>query len=89
MKIGMSWFNNDPAMPEPARIAEAADYYARKYGSVPNRVYIHPRQGIPEGDLSVIVGGQAVVILVKHSISIMPNHYWIGLDGDKKDGSNG
>ena len=82
MLIGMLWFNNDSTMAEPAKIAAAVKYYLNKYGIAADLVYVHPAQGVPAGDLNL----GSTCVTIKHSRSVMPNHYWIGrLNGKVPD----
>lgn len=71
MHVGMLWFDNNPKMELSQKIEGAAYYYENKYGKRPNCCYVHP--AMP--DLDRIDG-----IEVKRSRSILPNHFWLGID---------
>ena len=76
MNIGMLWFDQDPKKSMQAKIIEAADYYRKKYGQVPNTCFI------PVKETPLQVG----VITARPWRSIMPGHLWIGCE--VKSGSN-
>jgi hypothetical protein len=74
MKIGMLWFDNDPKADLKTKIGRAAAYYKQKYGSTSNLCFVHPSM-LP-GTTTLQIGGVAV----KHNRSILPNHFWIGVE---------
>ncbi len=71
MKIGMLWFHK-PANTD--ALNEAVEYYAQKYGERPNTVFVNPKD---VGTISEIAGLQ-----VRQSRSILPFHFWIGVDAE-------
>lgn len=76
MKIGMLWFDNNPRMGLHDKIAKARDYYRTKYGKVANMVFVHP---------SMTQGNDGPMEYeVRTSQSIMPNHFWVGVDADAR-----
>ena len=89
MDIGMLWFDSDPKT-EPARkIERAVAYYQKKYGRNPTLCYVHPSmmlafQGtrtetvLPESPANYIRAGG---VEVRQNRSILPNHFWIGVNG--------
>jgi hypothetical protein len=85
MNFGMLWFDNDPKSGLDAKIERAAHYYRDKYGKVPNVCFVHPKvleavspgsndQG--ESRLTTREG-----IEVRPNRSILPNHFWLGVNG--------
>ena len=86
MNIGMLWFDNDQKTDLKQRVERAADYYARKYGKKPNLCFVHPsmlpqpgnnvstKNDYPDGNY------QAGQIEVRPSASLLPNHFWIGVE---------
>lgn len=72
MIIGMLWFDNSPADSLAVKVQRAADYYARKYGRTPTACYTHPTGLAAQ---TVIAG-----VTIKPNRSVMPNHYWIGVE---------
>lgn len=71
MKTGMLWFDNDPKAQLSEKVRRAADYYAKKYGQVPNICFVHPS----------MVGEEIVrtkSLEVRPSGLVLPNHFWIG-----------
>jgi hypothetical protein len=83
----MLWFDNDPKAEIDAKIRRAADYYHNKYGVTPNLCFIHPTMlpntaqagdGPPQGRDEKLRSGN---IEVRTSRSVLPNHFWIGVNG--------
>ena len=92
MNIGMLWFDNDQKADISVKIERAATYYQNKYGKLPNLCYIHPsmvankRQinpGAENATPSVIRAGNVEVRLTK---SVLPNHFWIGINTSNGNG---
>lgn len=80
MDVGMLWFDNDKERDLTTKVMRAADYYRQKYGNVPNLCYVHPNMlpVIKEGDNKKVMAGQ---IEVRSTTSVLPNHFWIGVNG--------
>ena len=76
MKVGMLWFDNDAARALDEKIRRAAIYYQKKYGREPSVCYIHPSM-LPNGASAPNNGA----IRVQPAPWILPNHYWLGLNG--------
>jgi hypothetical protein len=74
MNIGMLWFDGDQSRSLDERIQRAAAYYHHKYGRAPNLCFIHPQ--CTAADQSAALAG----LRVKPSASVMPDHFWIGLE---------
>jgi hypothetical protein len=73
MKIGMLWFDNDPKADIKVKIERAASYYRNKYGQSPNLCFVHP---------SMIIGSANKLreIEIRENRSVLPNHFWIGIN---------
>ncbi len=71
MQTGMMWFDNDPKKNISLRVAEAAQYYLHKYGSVPTTCLVNPAM-LPGGEMRISD------VDLKPAKWIMPNSYWIG-----------
>jgi hypothetical protein len=93
MNIGMLWFDNDPKSEFNTKVQQAATYYHNKYGRTPNVCFVHPSMlgdenklddESQDGETSTPKSGD---LLVKTSPSVLPNHFWIGVNG--KNGSSG
>ena len=85
MNIGMLWFDNDPKTDLQQRVERAANYYARKYGKHPNLCFVHPTM-LPqkaatasnqEPSTNPLKAGK---VEVRPSTSLLPNHFWIGIE---------
>ena len=74
MNIGMLWFDEDPSMSLPSRVERAASYYQEKFGRQPNTCVLHPRT------LGEIDPNTFMVVKVKTSIKVLPEHFWMGLE---------
>jgi hypothetical protein len=68
----MLWFDNDSKTELSNKVAQAADYFRKKYGQDPNLCFVHP---------SMISGEQvkAGKVSVCANQTIIPNHFWIGV----------
>ncbi len=81
MNIGMLWFDNDPKAEIDTKIKRAADYYHNKYGVIPDLCVIHPSMvgsgALPSQEEKMRSGN----IEVRTSRSVLPNHFWIGVNG--------
>ena len=78
MIIGMMWFDNDPKKTLDAKVLQAADYYKRKYGSMPDTCLVNPKNlpdSSPQGEPAR--AGRITILPLR---SIMPGHLWIGLE---------
>ena len=72
MDIGMLWFDNDPKLDLPGKVAKAAAYYQHKYGEEPTLCFVHPSM---LAEQKVKTGGVAVC----SNNTVQPNHFWIGV----------
>jgi hypothetical protein len=87
MNIGMLWFDNDPKVNLDTKIERAALYYARKYGRNPTLCFVHPSMlgntnpkneaASPALQKRELIGGS---IEVRSNRSVLPNHFWIGIN---------
>ena len=82
MNIGMLWFDNDPTTDLGSKVKQAAAYYNQKYGKSPNLCFVHPcmlsEEETRSGDIAIKTNG-----------SVLPNHFWIGINGGTNGASNG
>lgn len=77
MNIGMLWFDNDPKTDFSIKIERAASYYREKYGKKPNVCFVHPSMlQAPSSDKN-----NRCEIEVRTTKSVLPNHFWIGING--------
>lgn len=81
MNIGMLWYDNDPKAEMIVKIERAASYYRQKYGKAPNVCFIHPSMLHIENTESTPRPMKAGGIEVRTSRSVLPNHFWIGVNG--------
>ena len=70
MKIGLMWFDNSDQKCLSDKIREAAAFYFKKYGKVANCAWVNPKES----------GESPENIECIKSNSILPFHYWIGVD---------
>jgi hypothetical protein len=88
MNIGMLWFDNDPKAEITAKIERAATYYRNKYGKAPNLCFVHPSMVQTEPEKAADSPAEARspyptkngAIEVRTSRSVLPNHFWIGVN---------
>jgi hypothetical protein len=81
MNIGMLWFDNDPKTEINIKIERAAVYYREKYGKRPNVCFVNPsmiKSSIAPEPNQPILSGE---IELRTSKSVLPNHFWIGVNG--------
>ena len=84
MNIGMLWFDNDPKAEITLKIERAAAYYHQKYGRIPNLCFIHPSM-LNNGSHQPAAGrAKNGNIELRTSRSVLPNHFWIGVNGSAK-----
>lgn len=81
MNIGMLWFDNDPKAEMTIKIERAASYYRKKYGKAPNVCFIHPSMLHLESSETSTSPVKAGGVEVRTSRSVLPNHFWIGVNG--------
>jgi hypothetical protein len=80
MNIGMLWFDNDNKADLATKIQRAASYYHTKYGKAPNLCLVNPKT---LGMDSWKGNG----IEVKATRSVLPNHFWLGVNNQAKPAS--
>lgn len=77
MDIGMLWFDDSKeSMQE--KVSQAVTFYQGKFGETPTHCLVHPSTlgGNPEG----LISG----VKVRKARTVMPNHYWIGVEETSK-----
>ncbi len=87
MNVGMLWFDNDPKTDLFTKIEHAAEYYRKKYGKRPNVCFIHPSMApsqlsTEESQVEATVVFKSGDLEVRTTRSVLPNHLWIGVNGD-------
>lgn len=82
MAIGMLWFDNSPGDDLPIKVKRAADYYRGKYGRMPTVCFVHPTMvsGAEPGEATQVNEIMSDGIRIKKNRSIMPNHFWMGVE---------
>jgi hypothetical protein len=88
MNIGMLWFDNDPKTELASKVKRAASYYRDKYGDKPTVCFVHPsmlplQSGNGNGsdaEKAFIASG----VEVRGNQTVLPNHFWIGVNGSAK-----
>ena len=72
MNTGMLWFDNDPKTDLATKIAQAAAYYQKKYGRIPDVCFVHPSM-LQDGETKA--GG----LELKPNRVVRPHHLWLGM----------
>jgi hypothetical protein len=80
MNIGMLWFDNDPKVGLDLKIKRAASYYRHKYGAAPTLCFVHPSM-VGNGNGNTKKGLVTAGVEVKTTPTVLPNHFWIGVNG--------
>lgn len=92
MNIGMLWFDNDAKENFDTKVARAADYYQKKYGKSPTLCFVHPSMLPVKNSTNNGNNGTtskqdkqkpyfAGRVEVRSNQSVLPNHFWIGVNG--------
>lgn len=95
MNLGMLWFDNDPKATLDSKVERAAAYYRHKYGKTPTLCFVHPTmlsavKGAPVNERPVEVAAESASqsdsymagnIEVRKNRSVLPNHFWLGVNG--------
>jgi hypothetical protein len=81
MNIGMLWFDNDTKADFFTRIDRAAIYYRQKYGKNPTVCYVHPSMIPQKAEAATHAPMKSGNIEVRENHSVLPNHFWIGVNG--------
>jgi hypothetical protein len=80
MNVGMLWFDGNKDTELKLKVQKAAEYYQRKYGIEPTVCYVNP--AMMDGERQ-----SAGRVEVRSNATVLPNHFWIGVNG--KNESNG
>lgn len=83
MNIGMLWFDNDKNSDVTSKVNRAADYYQDKYGKEPTVCFVHPSMMGENGRKQNNKKLRAGKVDVLTSQEMLPNHFWIGVNGKK------
>ena len=95
MQIGMLWFDNNPKEKLEEKVEHAVAYYMKKYGAAPNLCYVNPcmlngkvslqkgRKSPTKQSAEKAIKLDACNIEIRPSKAILPDHFWIGVNGGK------
>jgi hypothetical protein len=81
MNVGMLWFDNDPKAELALKVERAAEYYRSKYGRAPTLCFVHPSMIAGLATQAPDVPLKAAGVELRSSRSILPNHFWLGVNG--------
>lgn len=73
MKVGMLWLDGDRRIGINERVQRAVAYYRGKYGRTPNLCVVHP------STLGGEVYQEGGEVEVRTSVSVLPDHLWLGV----------
>jgi len=81
MKTGMLWFDNSTRSIK-EKVEEAAAYYSEKYGQAPTLCFVNP---------ATLAGkeNRSNGVEVREAPTVMPDHFWIGVDKKTSVKGNG
>lgn len=71
MKVGLLWYDDDPARDLSQKVGRAASRYQQKFGRQPTACYVHP--SVLEGDVRQV--GRIKVLALA---SVLRHHFWVG-----------
>ncbi len=77
MQKGMLWFDDHTHRDLKTKIMRAVIYFESKYGQRPTHCYVHP--GMLLGPRFEIEG-----VIVSPLPTVLPNHFWIGVEEDEQ-----
>jgi hypothetical protein len=88
MREGLLWYDNDPKKALPAKVAEAAQAYQRKFGRRPPvRLAVRSGTGaVLHGDACYVApetstrDAHKVSLRLVPSPLVRPHHFWVGVD---------
>ena len=69
-RIGMIWFDNS-SLPLSTKIRQAIDYYQKKYGAIPTKIMVNPKDFVECNEFAI-----------EKSRSIMRNNIWLGMSDE-------
>ncbi len=71
MRVGLLWYDDDPARDLSQKIARAVSRYQQKFGRRPTVCYVHP-SAVDEGTKEVCH------LKIAASLSVLRHHFWVG-----------
>jgi hypothetical protein len=81
MRTGMLWFDNSTRSLK-EKVKDASVFYQEKYGHAPTLCFVHP--ATLDGEEARSNG-----VEVRKARTVMPNHFWIGVDNKDSNDGNG
>ena len=87
MNLGMMWYDGDQKKPLERKVAEAAAYFQKKYGEIPNACIVNPVD-MPAGLTELVLTIQTSHPLITRGVTIgltamraiLPGNFWIGCE---------
>ena len=87
MDVGMLWFDNDKGADLATKLERAAKYYRKKYGQAPNLCFVNPSMLPTNGKSAPSKKKNQIYktgnIEVRESKTMLPNHFWLGIQQHK------
>lgn len=71
MEIGMLWRDDSQRTLE-EKVSRAVQYYAHKYGRMPNLCFVN-EAAVDEDGLEV------AAVRVRPALDVLPQHFWVGV----------
>lgn len=84
MNIGMLWLDNEKTSNFAVIIANAANYYRKKYGQSPNLCFVHPSML----EKAQPAAKEDVDIAVRPDKTVLPGLLWIGVEDQLPAGTD-
>ena len=78
MKTGLLWFDDDKKSSLADKVARAIEYYIRKNGTAPTVCYVNPNMA------DALIEMPIDAVEMKTSRTVLPNHFWLGVENDAK-----
>lgn len=84
MNIGMLWFDNDSKSEITKKVNKAVLYYRNKYKKEPTLCFVNPKMMPVSCEGKPTKRIRSGKLDIRCSPSILPNHFWIGINHKKK-----
>ena len=79
MEIGMMWFDDDKIKPLEAKVMQAVEFYAKKYGRRPNACLVNSAELAKCIANAPAPANRLPGLRLEPMSTILPHHYWVGI----------
>lgn len=79
MRVGLLWFDNDPARSVAAKARDAARRYREKFGVQPDTCYVNSAALTGDELVIPLQAPENAVLRLRPALNIRPHHFWVGV----------